>query len=612
MTGSIPAHPFTSSSRLQKSPAISFSRNSRLLALLSSVLLLSASLSISQWAWSFDSVRTLRAEDLPGANLGEKIAAADARLGADPGVILVSSEGQIRTGLTLHTGHALELRAPIEWGATVILQGKNDIACTGRGSIHSTLPAYAFPGPTGMLLSAHHASQIHVRDCRVSGTAPSVVLAGYPMSDVSMEGNILDGLSLAATNEGTSLRLRFRNNSVVFPAGNNGVIGLSLFFAKGVDARDNRFKNMTHGIEWWGGDSGAAGSNLAQVTAAGEMEFSGNSCSNVQGSCIWGSMGYAIKITGNTADGCGDVCFDSEGGKNVSISGNTASGCANGCAATFFFGKGISVTNNHFRGQSPGGGLIFIKNASQNPAAHQGFVVTDNELRCEPGICRALYAEAVSGLRFERNQVTNGIIQPMAYASSVTIARNRFTFTLPLIPGASAISAPAVIGGTTLEIWGNQIVSTAAQPASSACITAAWSDFNNSDFHLVAKNLCGGTHPFPIDVATTTDGKNPGPHALWFLSNNILGSNHIVHTAVTSNERYLDFGECTAATCQPNPGALATLGDRTRPESLPACVAEKAGLASLVAGKSGQADTIQVCVRSDDASYSWRSLDPAP
>ena len=537
---------FILSIRLYGRFAVRALRNIRCGDLLFCALLLTASLCLTRTAWSSESSGTLRVEDFPGANLGEKIAAADARLGASPGTILVSSKGQIRTSVTLHRGHALELRAPVEWAATLVLEGWNDLVCTQGGSIHATLPAYAFPGATGMLLSAHHASHIRVRGCRISGTAPSVVLAGYPMSDVSMEGNTLEGLSLAATNEGTSLHLSFRNNSVAFPPGNNGVIGLSLFYAKSVDARNNQFRNMTHAIEWWGGDSGAAGSNLAQVTAAGEMEFSGNSCSNVQGACIWGSMGYAIKINGNSADGCGDVCFDSEGGRDISISGNTASGCANGCAAIFFFGKGVSVIGNHFRGQSPGGGLVFIKNASQNPASHQGFVVADNELRCEPGVCRALYAEAVSGLRFERNDVTNGTIQPAAYASSVTISRNRFTFTLPLAPGAAAIAAPGIIGGTTLEISGNQVVSTATQPAGSACIAAAWSDFNNSDFHLIAKNLCGGTHPFPIDIATTTDGKNPGPHACWCLADNILGSNHVIHTAVTSNERYLDLGECAA------------------------------------------------------------------
>ena len=612
MARSTRIHPFTAGRRIRRFPATPRFRSARSTVLLSWIVLLSASLSITQIAWPSESGRTLRVEDFPGADLGEKIRSADAQLGADAGVILVSSSGQIRTGLTLRMGHSLELRAPVEWGATVVLAGKNDIVCKPPGSIHSTLPAYAFPGPAGMLLAAQHASQIRIRGCRFSGSAPAIVLAGYPMSDVSMEGNTLEGLWLAAANESTSLRLSFRNNSVSFPAMNGGVTGLLLFYAKNVKARSNHFRNLAHGIQWWGGDSGAPGSNLAQVTAAGEMEFSGNSCAGVQGACIWGSMGYSIKITGNTADGCGDVCFDSEGGKDVSISGNTASGCANGCAATFFFGKGISVTNNHFRGQSPGGGLIFIKNASQNPATHEGFVVTGNDLRCEPGVCRALYAEAVSGLRFESNQVTNGTIQPVAYASSVTIARNRFTFSLPLTPGASAIAAPAVIGGTTLEISGNQITSTAAQPDGSSCIAAAWSDFNSSDFHLIARNLCDGTHPFPIDVATTTDGKNPGPHAFWYLSGNTLGSNHVVHTAVAPNERYLDFGDCTAGTCQPNAPALTALGPSTTPETLPACVAEKAGAAVVVTRRLGQRDAVEVCVRADDGSYGWRSLDPAP
>lgn len=498
---------------------------------------------------------TLAVETFPGADLGARLLAADAALVGRPGTLTVNAAGALSSPVTLRAGHGLLLRAPITWLAPVTLLGGNNIACEGAGaSVQAAMPAFHFPAPGGALLLAKGVSGITVRGCTIRSDQTSMLLAGSGVSGLLMEGNTLLGLSLAVVWDAPSTGLTFTGNTVTFPVQRHSdIAAVSLYSARQVTATGNHFTRSLHGVQWWGGDSGAPGANLEQVTTTGEMRFTGNVCAEV-GSCIWGSMGYSISITGNSAAGCGDVCFDTEGGRDTEISGNTASGCANGCAAIFFFTRNTAMRNNHFTGPA-GGGLIFVKNASQDPLRHQGLVVSGNTLDCGAAVCRAVYAEAVSGLRFENNQVSNGTFLPVNYMRAVTIAGNRMRFTAPLPGGAPAVAAPAVIGGTTLLVTGNTIESEVAQAPGTVCLVGGWSDFNSTDIHILAGNRCGGTHPFPVGILTTTDGKNPGPRAFWILAGNIGGQGPI-HHAVTQNEVYRDLPGCPGGVCPANPGSI--------------------------------------------------------
>lgn len=505
-------------------------------------------------------------ESFPGADLSARLAAGDAALGQRAGTLSVNVPGTIRRALTLHRGHSLLLRAPVTWSETVSLEGENSISCEGGAArVTAGTPAFHFPAPGGTLLLASGASGITVRGCSFVSDQTSMLLVGAPVARLTMENNTLAGLSLAVTWNGSSNDLRFTGNTVVFPvARHSDIAAISLYGAKQVVANGNHFTRTLHGIQWWGGDSGAPGATLDQVTSTGEMQMVGNTCAEV-GSCVWGSMGYGIKISGNTAAGCGDVCFDTEGGRDTEISGNTASGCANGCAAIFFFTRNTAILGNHFSGM-PGGGFIFIKNASADPLRHQGVLVSGNTMECLPGPCRAMYAEAASAVRFENNQIVNGTYLPVNYARAVTIAGNHMRFTVPLPAGTPAIQAPAILGGTTLLVSNNTIESDVAQAPGTACIAASWSDFNNTDLHILAGNRCGGSHPFPVGIVTTTDGKNPGPHALWYLAGNTAFGQATLHHAATANDVYRELascgpGQCRTATVSTPRGAICAGGN---------------------------------------------------
>ena len=425
----------------------------------------------------------------PPGDLSAWLKAEDARLGATAGTIVIDHPGRIDASVTLGSGHSLSLTSTLDWAATVRLAGNNAIDCTPSAAITAHLPAFVLPHAAGMLLLAQAVAHVRVSGCHISSDAPSVLLAGYPVSDVNLTGNSLVGLMLLGVDgtPGSSQRLTLAKNVLTSPKPGFAYSGIQLNFAKSVTIAGNSFTNLLHGAMWWGGDAGAPGASLQQVTGAGTMSFIGNQCKHIGGSCIWGSMGYDILMKGNTADGCGDVCFDAEGGLRTQMIGNTALGCQNGCAGVFFFTDQTLIAGNHFRAQAPGGGLIFIKNSSQNPSAHNHMSIQNNELTCAPDICRMVYQEAAGGIEFVANEVTNGVWLPLAYARSVLISQNHLVYSKPLTSGtAAALAMPAMVGGSTLEVVGNRIESNALQPSGSVCIAASWSDFNAVDSHLIA------------------------------------------------------------------------------------------------------------------------------
>ena len=486
----------------------------------------------------------------PGGELSAWILAEDARLGAAPGTITVDQPGRISTPVTLGLGHNLQLQAAVEWAATVRLSGKNVVACAPGVAITARLPAYQAGQTNGIMLLAEGAAGLRVQGCTVRSLQESLLIKASAVADLTVSDNKLEGLVLGVM-QGPPARdqaLVFSRNSVTGPMGGSKNPGLGLDHVQGVTVSGNSFTRLIHGAMWWGGDSAAPGMSVKQVNTTGAMAFTGNVCKDVGGSCIWGSMGHDIVMRGNTADGCGDVCFDTEGGLRTQIVDNTATRCGNGCAAIFFFTDDTTIDDNHFRAQVPGGGLIFIKNSAQDPLRHDHLRIEGNELRCMPNLCRAVYQEAASGIQFLNNEVTNGVWLPVAYARSVVIAGNHFVFTQPVANVPAAIWTPGVLGGTALEVLRNRVESNVTQPAGTACVVAGWTDFNFTDYHVIAGNICGGTAPFPAGIRAVSAGTNPGVAGVWVLSANQLGRGSVEHTP-KPNERFFDLGECGASGC---------------------------------------------------------------
>lgn len=103
-----------------------------------------------------------------------------------------------------------------------------------------------------------------------------------------------------------------------------------------------RYRNVSHGIQWWGGDSDPSkDGDLSKPRKCGPGAISGISVSNAEGASVWGSMGRDIIVADCNGNDAGDVGFDSEGGVNITFQRCTQMNAKAGCFAAFFENENI-------------------------------------------------------------------------------------------------------------------------------------------------------------------------------------------------------------------------------------------------------------------------------
>ncbi len=310
---------------------------------------------------------TVNADCFPG-DIGAQIAAADSALGANPGTITVNTAGTLSIAPALGAKHNLTINAPIVQSATITVKGGNIISCAGRGSITSTL------GNSLHLIASTSVSNLAVKNCPVTQTHDSTFVWGAGVSFLTLDHNTLSGGKLLELRPGTvtNTHITIVHNSVISP---NDITdaAIVLLNTQKLEMSDNYCEGEINCAEWWGGDSAAPGMTPANVNLTGDMVFTGNRCKNMVQTCIWGSMGFGIKLSGNTADGCGDYCFGTEGGLHTAFIGNNAKHYVNGGIAMEFFSSDTSIVGGELNGP---GAAILIKNVSQLPGRHQGIDIS--------------------------------------------------------------------------------------------------------------------------------------------------------------------------------------------------------------------------------------------
>ncbi len=102
-----------------------------------------------------------------------------------------------------------------------------------------------------------------------------------------------------------------------------------------------QYENMTHGVQWWGGDAEISrdGAFTNERKCRG-IVIRNVMVRNVTGG-IWGSMGRDVVVQDCRVDGCDDVAFDAEGSTNVLFERCVARNARNGCFTTFFYCDGV-------------------------------------------------------------------------------------------------------------------------------------------------------------------------------------------------------------------------------------------------------------------------------
>ena len=491
------------------------------------------------------------AERFAGADLGAKINAADASLGALPGTIGVAEPGTLATAVRLRPNHTLRLLAPVTMKAAITVTGGDTLECNGGAAAITSTMTYNAP----LVLPTAGADGVTIKDCAVQSNHGYFVglLPGVWVTNFRMLHNHGQSTNLyIQTNEPKvpmSSNLLFEGNTVAYPAPDprQGEAGILLAGpVQNVRAAGNHFKGGGHGIQQFGGDA-ASYPELAAILAAHSQNsaYSGNTCDHVAGACIWGSMMNAVVISGNSADGCGDVCFDAEGSANVTIESNFAQGCGAGCFSQFFSAFHNAIRGN--TGSSDGSAIVLFKNADPGVPQHQrDTAVTGNMLTCEKGICPAVLLESNYATTIDGNTIVNGSLSGIGQSPLAVVRNNVMSFSLPATVG---MAIPNQGDGGMSVVSGNIVRSSVAQAATSPCMAALSNGNNRADTYVIQNNVCSGFGD--VDLKLTNDGGNHGVPVFWRVTGNLLPHLKVVVDGSNPATSYTHAANCSATACEP-------------------------------------------------------------
>jgi hypothetical protein len=494
--------------------------------------------------------RTVNASSYPGADLGAKLIAADAALGSGPGTILVNAPGDVTTPVELHSGHGLALHAATHWVANITLDGGNTVACSGQNATMSVELAKG-----GALFLAENVRQLAVDGCWVRELSPGAnqyfLLEARHVTQVKVSHchttdiGVLHGLSAArnfaeSSEENNSHDFEFSDNFVdsspAFPdkTRNTGVLLIGI---TGATITHNVFHGLTHGVQYWGGDSNHDLHGRGSPRWARNIVIADNQCSDVQGSCYWGSMGQNVQYLRNKAQHCGDACLDIEGDANDVIDGNTV---IDGNLGILMRNEHLEYKNNIVittNGPEP---LVHISNNIPSPHDNYDIYMHDNTFDCKnpPGkFCNIEYQD-VGNFVFQHNMVTNGLMHPYeTHQGGTTIADNTFVYDHVSPERIFAIDASWQVDGATARVVNNTVLNNVPQLPGSQCIHLEWADTGAPAQYFIQGNTCGGRYPLQVDLQMVSSGARTSG-VTFHVQGNHFSQNQIVRTDRTRTAQF--------------------------------------------------------------------------
>ncbi len=461
----------------------------------------------------------VNSDTFPGADIGARIAAAQASLGNANGVIRVTKAGTLSQPLKLVHGNSLQIEAAIAASAHVILGGNNTINCLGGGSFNTGMDVFT---------TAKGAANITLHGCKVRGTNVKAVFLSTSGSHIFVENNSVYGMALLNALNGDDVRVD--GNTMTGSAQNfNPVVW-------GGNVTNASFTHNSCNTVGWCFTFFNADANNAKVASrsavaafGGHYTIQANRCVNAN-ACYWGSVAHDVIMTGNYASTCTDVCYDVEGCMDVLISGNQGDNGTNGVGATFFFADHVKFDHNDFKNPH-GFGIIFVHNSSGAPSANQFLTVSNNTLTCMSTICCAVGGDPVGNVLIENNTIQDGTIHFGGNIGSAEIRHNSLRFTVASQTPFNAISNGILIDSGIYNVTDNTLISL-PQPAGSACIMVNAGDYNSSAQVSILRNDTVG---FPVDISTTNGGSNAGTKVQWNISGNHARTGVIHHSHTGSN-----------------------------------------------------------------------------
>lgn len=366
---------------------------------------------------------------------------------------------------------------------------------TAPSSTGAAVDGMRFSAPNDLIMAIQlvRASDFAMTNNRCAECALTLTNDGsltYANADTSSTGNISRDITITG-------------NRITRTATNLGnVPAIMLHYTKGATVAGNRIDGSPYGIQWWGGDANpAADGALANERKCGDFAITGNIVRNITspsgGAGIWGSMGESIAIDGNTVTRCNDVGIDLEGCFHAAVTGNTVKDCNNGQLTTFSYSVDVLFSGNTCRSDVANGAMARVQNGSGTPNVKDVRFI-GNSFHTTNGIGLVLL-ETAESVEFSGNQLRNCSLYTRLNNQKFTTARhNSLVYDTAAGSAFNAMDFGANNAGGELNVTGNTVVSTVAQPAGSKGIYAAQIDSGVPPLTVIDANRVKG-FPIPIE-----------------------------------------------------------------------------------------------------------------
>ena len=349
---------------------------------------------------------------------------------------------------------------------------------------------------------------IHARNCQhvlIGSTVPEyeAVRTQGPNSNIARDVRIQGGGA------------RFQT----MPEGGYG--SCLLAYVEGAHVSDVSYENVSHGIQWWGGDSGLQSwqnGSRANERKCSYLLIERASVKAARGGGVWGSMGRDVTVRDCQVEECLDVGFDAEGCDDTVFERCTARNGHNGCFATFFLNNDVRFVDCRGIVDNKAWPIFRTYNVTQSNADNRDIAVQGGRFEClDPtgpstmdcasGPVREL---AITGASLGNVRIDTVFLN----MHHTRIADNDLTFAEPL-PSVAAIRAggsqslPGSQGGAVVA--NNRIRYTVSAAAASAAgepmaIEIVENDYNASATSRVIANIVSG--PFAVGISLVNASGN--------------------------------------------------------------------------------------------------------
>ena len=276
-------------------------------------------------------------------------------------------------------------------------------------------------------------------------------------------------------------------------------------YADGFTVRGCRYRDVAHGVQWWGGDADPS----ADGALGRERKCRNGLVEDVRvdrpvGCSVWGSMGQGVRVRRCSGTEAGDVGFDAEGSVDVGFDRCVQRGAKRGCFSTFFLNRGIVF--RECEGVQPAADRPLFRIHTEVLGENGDVSILGGRFAClgrEPSTIDDAYGDA--GAVTIRGAELNNVRIAMHHRehARVVIEGNRLSF-----PGGAGAQFDAVLVGVpvarpgfppTLRVVGNRIASASRAPGRSAGVRVLRNPGQPTRTVTVSGNDVSGFDP-PLDA----------------------------------------------------------------------------------------------------------------